>query len=297
MSSHARDLLFIFLTISFFVTLDIPFAQAQAQALNGQIEGSVFDPVSAPIANADVKATHIETGASRSTTSDANGIYRFHLLPLGTWRITASAPGFRQLARDGVKLEAGQTTTIDLKLQAGEVSESVTVTGDAPVTDTGKTDLGRVLDDREVHNIPLPTRNPYNFVILQANVTGRLGRGFNFPQANVNGFARRVNHQLEGNVNTQPGTAGARLMTMSEVYVGEIQIVTNGFAPEFGNTTGMIMNIITPSGTNEFSGSVAYLFRRPSFYSRPFFFSAARLPDNVTNNLTATVGGPIVKNR
>ena len=297
MTSLSRHLLFAAVAISLVLALPYSFVFAQSQALNGQIEGSVFEQARAAVANAEIRAIHIETGATRSTKSDANGVYRFPLLPLGSWRITADAAGFKQLVRDGVTLAAGQTTTVDLELEAGELSESVTVSGDAPIIDTGKTDLGRVMNSREVHNIPLPTRNPYNFVILQANVTGRPNRGFSFPQVNVNGFARRVNYQLEGNTNTQPDRAGVRLMAISEVFVSEIQIVTNAFAPEFGNTTGLVMNIITPSGTNEFTGSVGYLFRRPSFYARPFFFSAPKLPDNVTNNVMARVGGPILKNR
>ncbi len=297
MKSLVPHLLFATVVLGFVIASPEPSVLAQSQALNGQIEGSVFEQDRAAVINAEIKAIHIETGATRSTKSDANGVYRFPLLPLGSWRVTANATSFRQLVRDGVTLAAGQTTTVDFELEAGELLESVTISGDAPITDTGKTDLGRVMSDREVHNIPLPTRNPYNFVILQANVTGRPNTGFNFPQVNVNGFARRVNYQLEGNTNTQPDRAGVRLMTISEVYVSEIQIVTNGFAPEFGNTTGMIMNIITPSGTNEFTGSVGYIFRRPSFYARPFFFSAQKLPDNVTHDVIATVGGPIVKNR
>ncbi len=86
-------------------------------------------------------------------------------------------------------------------------------------------------------------------------------------------------------------------MQMSETYVSEVQLVTNGFAAEFGNTPGLIMNVVTPSGTNRFSGSVSYRFRRAEFYSRPFFFPATELPDNKADNYTAAVGGPILRDR
>ena len=80
--------------------------------------------------------------------------------------------------------------------------------------------------------------------------------------------------------------------------MSEIQLVTNGFAAEFGNTPGLIMNVVTPSGTNAIHGSVSYRFRRPSFYSRPFFYpSPDDLPENKTDNFTAAVGGPIIKDR
>ena len=87
-------------------------------------------------------------------------------------------------------------------------------------------------------------------------------------------------------------------MSISETYVTEIQLITNGFAAEFGNTVGMIVNVITPSGTNKFSGSIAYRFRIPSFYTRPFFYpSADDLPDNQARDLAMSVGGPIIKDR
>ena len=269
---------------------------AQSQALNGQIEGWITDQTGALVAEATVLATNVETGHQRSVLTKT-GFYRIPLLPLGIYRITVEAPHFRKLIREGITLVTGQSATVDLQLEPGEVQETVTISADAPVADPGKTDLGRVMNAREVHNVPLPTRNPLNFVILQANVTGRPNLGFNYPQININGFARRVYHQLDGNSNTRGDVAAARLLFISETYVQEVQLVTNGFAAEFGNTTGMIANMITPSGTNDLHGSALYFFRRPSFYARPFFFSAEKLPDNVTNNFAGTVGGPIIRDR
>ena len=172
-------------------------------------------------------------------------------------------------------MTTGQTATVDLYLPAGEVQEVVTVSSDTSVADAGKIDLGRVMNSREVQNLPLVSRNPYNFALLQANVTGRPSRGNPFPTVNANGYLRRINYQLDGNNNTQADRAGVRLMFISETFVNEVQLVTNGFAPEFGNTPGVIMNVVTPSGTNTTSGSVSYRFRRPSFYSRPFFYPSA----------------------
>ena len=136
-------------------------------------------------------------------TTDESGVYRFPLLPLGTYRITAEAANFKKLVREGITLTTGQTATVDLNLAAGEVQEVVTVSADTSVADAGKTDLGRVMNTREVQNLPLISRNPYNFALLQANVTGRPTRGFAFPTINVNGYLRRVNFLLDGNTNTQ----------------------------------------------------------------------------------------------
>ena len=270
---------------------------AQSQALNGQIEGTVLDQKSDAVPNASITVTNFETGATRTVTSDQSGVYRFPLLPLGTYRLTAAAAGFKKLVREGLTLTIGQIATVDLYLSAGEVQEVVTVSADTSIADAGKTDLGRVMNTREVQNLPLIPRNPYNFGFLHANVTGRPSRGFPFPNINANGYLRRVNFLIDGNTNTQGDRGSVRFMLVSDTYVDEIQLVTNGFAAEFGNTAGLILNIVTPSGTNRITGAVSYRFRRPSFYSRPFFFPASDLPDNNANNFTGTVGAPIIKDR
>ncbi len=276
----------------------MPSAVAQSQALNGQIEGTVSDENRAAISNAAVTVTNIETGATRTVTTDDSGVYRFPLLPLGTYRLTAEAAKFKKLVREGITLATGQTATIDLYLQTGEVREVVTVSSDSLVADAGKTDLGRVMNTREVQNLPLISRNPYNFALLQANVTGRPSRGFANPMFNANGYLRRINYLLDGNTNTEGTRGSLRFMLISDTYVSEVQLVTNGFAAEFGNTPGLIMNVVTPSGTNAFGGAVSYRLRRSSFYSRPFFFSSSEdVPDNKADNWTAAIGGPIIKDR
>jgi hypothetical protein len=297
MKEMALHLLICFIVTGIVLAASVSPAFSQSQALNGQIEGTVSDQNSAAVPNAIITATNIETGATRTVTTDESGVYRFPLLPLGTYRVTAEAANFKKLVRDGITLATGQTATHDLNLQAGEINDVVTISGDSSVADAGKTDLGRVMNTREVQNLPLITSNPYNFAFLQANVTGRPTRGFPFTTINANGYLRRANFLLDGNTNTQGDRGTLRFLLLSETYVSEVQLLTNGFAAEFGNTPGLIMNVVTPSGTNKISGSVNYRFRRPSFYSRPFSFSAPDLPDNKANIFTAAVGAPIIKDR
>ncbi len=298
MKNKSPHILVFLIIAGILLSASLPSTFAQSQALNGQIEGTVSDQSNAVVPNVVIIVTNIETGATRTVTTDESGVYRFPLLPLGTYRVTAEAANFKKLVREGIILTTGQTATVDLSLPAGEVREVVTSSSDTSVADAGKTDLGRVMNTREVQNLPLIPRNPYSFAFLQANVTGRPGRGFAFPNINANGYLRRVNFQLDGNTNTQGDRGSIRFLLISDTYVSEIQLVTNGFAAEFGNTPGLIMNVVTPSGTNKISGAVSYRFRRPSFYSRPFFYpSSANLPDNKTDNFTAAVGAPIIKDR
>jgi hypothetical protein len=275
-----------------------PSAFAQSQALNGQIEGTITDQNQAAVANAVITVTNIETGATRSVTTNESGVYRFPLLPLGTYRITAEAANFKKIVRDGITLSTGQTATVDLLLEPGEIRDVVTVSGDTSVADTGKTDLGRVMNTREVQNLPLVSRNPNNFALLQANVSGRRFPNFNFPTVNANGYARRINYQLDGNSNTQADRSGVPLIGVSETYVSEVQLVTNGFAAEFGNTPGLIINVVTPSGTNKIRGAVSYRLARTPFFARPFFYDSPNdLPKNNSDNLTARIGAPIIRDR
>lgn len=289
--------LFVFVCCVLFVGTTVEVA-AQSQALNGQIEGVVTDSNGAAVPNVTITATNIETGAIRTVISDSNGVYRVPLLPLGAYKVTAESANFKKLVREGITITTGQTATISLQLEPGGVQEVVTISADAPIADAAKIDVGRVMDSREVQNLPLISRNPYNFSLLQANVTGRPNAEFGVPRINANGYARRTNYQLDGNNNTQADRAGIRLMPISETFVQEVQLVTNGFAAEFGNTPGLIMNAVTPSGTNSIHGSASYRFRRTAFSSRPFNISPTAVkPETKVDNFTGAVGGPIIKDR
>ena len=273
-------------------------ANAQSQALNGQIEGVITDANDAAVSGASVTARNTQTGTERTAVSDAGGVYRFPLLPLGTYSITVEAANFKRLIRDGITLTAGQNATVNMVLEIGGLENTVTITSDAPIADAGKIDLGRVMNTREIQDLPLVSRNPYNFSLLQANVVGRPNTEFGVPRVSANGYARRTNFQLDGNANTQANSAGLRLVPISETFISEVQLVTNGFSAEFGNTPGLVMNNITPSGTNGFHGSASYRLRRTSMSSRPFNTSPLAIkPPTTVDDITAAIGGPIIKDR
>jgi len=274
-------------------------AFSQSQALDGQIEGFVYDQNGSAVPRATVIATNTSTGFVRNILTDEIGFYRMVLLPLGTYSVAVEAPNSMRAVREGVTVVTGQSTTIDFTLSPGEVVETVTVTADGPIADAGKTDLGRVMTNRETANLPLVSRNPLNFVLQQANVNGRPNRGFlQFPVLSANGFKSRVNYQLDGNTATHAGRAGVRLMVIPETFVKEVSLVSNAFAAEFGNTPGVIMNMVTPSATNSVDGSIAYLFRVPYFYTRPFGYSSPeKLQDSRVNDVAFRIGMPLVKDR
>ena len=273
-------------------------AAAQAQAANGNIEGIVRDTTDAPLPGVTVTVTNMDTGTARTSITNDEGVYRAILLPLGRYRIVAELQGFKTFEQQGITLSAGQTALINVQLGVGSVSETVSVTSESPVAQPGRIDLGRTIGENEIKNLPLVSRNPYNFAFLQANVTGFENNEFGVPRINANGTQMRTNYQIDGNTNTEKDRAGLRLLPVSEVLVREVKVITNGFAPEFGQTTGMVYNAITPSGTNRLDGSASFRFRRNDMSSRPFFLAPTALkPDTEVNDVTLTLGGPVVRDR
>jgi hypothetical protein len=293
--------MFRVLRVAFVAVLLLPGvapAFGQSQAANGTIEGTIRDSSAAALPGVNVTVSNVDTGDTRVVVTNERGGYRAPLLPLGRYRVTAELQGFKKFEQQGLSLSAGQTALIDVTLEVGNVSETVTVTRESPVAEPGKIDLGRTIGETEIKNLPLVSRNPYNFAFLQANVTGYENNEFGVPRINANGSQMHTNYQIDGNTNTEKDRAGLRLLPVSEVLVREVKVITNGFAPEFGQTTGMVYNAITPSGTNVVHGSASFRFKRNSMSSRPFFLASnIRKPDTEANDVTATLGGPIRKDR
>ena len=205
--------------------------------------------------------------------TNEKGLYRAPLLPLGTYRVVAELQGFKKFEQTDIQLSVGQTAVVNATLSVGTVSETITVSSaDIPALDIARIDIGHTMSDLEVHNLPLVARNPYNFALVQPGVTGIENVEFGVPRLAANGAAMRINYQIDGNTNTEKDRAGLRLLPMSEVMIQEVKVVTTGFAPEFGQTMGMVYNAVTPSGTNTFQGEGSYLFRRKPFSAFPFFF-------------------------
>lgn len=273
-------------------------AFAQSTAINATIEGTIIDDSGGVLPGVTVTITNIDTGDTRVVVTNASGLYRAPLLPLGTYRVQAELAGFRGHERTGINLRAGQTAVIDISLLVGAVAETITVTGDSPLVDLGKIEQGRTLTEVEMRTLPLTSRNPYNFALLQPGVVGFETQEFGVPRITSNGALMRVNYQIDGSNNTQKDRAGLRQMPMSEVMIREVKIVTTGYAPEFGQTMGLIYNAITPSGTNTYRGQGSYRFQRESFAAFPFFTqNRTSKPPTEVNLFTFDLGGPIVRDR
>jgi hypothetical protein len=272
---------------------------AQSAAINGQIEGTITDSSGSIVSNADVEIVNLDTGFKRAVKTDAAGFYRFVTLPLGNYEIHAKFTGFQDVTAKGVALTAGSTAVVNLTLVVGSAATIIEVGATGSVVEPGRTDLGFTLNTSAIINLPLVTRNTYNFILVQPNVSGHPQNTFGVPRKiNANGFAGRINYQMDGSNNTQSDRAGIRLMPISNTFLSEIQQVSNGFAPEFGNTVGTVFNAITKSGTNEIHGEGAYIFRRGPLNARPTLLTPGTAkPKGFLDSMYINSGGALKKDK
>lgn len=272
---------------------------AQTQAINGSIRGRITDPSSAPIPDATVEAHNTDTGYLRSVVTGADGYFVIPNLPLGPYTLTVKKEGFEVQRRAGIVLNAGTEAVIDTQLAVGATSTTVEVTGGAPVIEPSRVSTGRTIDYAEVDNLPLTSRNPYNFVLFQPGVSGHPNPELGVPRTvNTNGLDNRVQYQMDGMPDTESDQYGLRLFAISDSYVREVQTVSNSFAPEFGRTTGDIYNAITNSGTNTFHGEFYFIGRPPDSSARTILLPASQPSTSIDLHDYATnAGGPIKKNK
>ena len=161
----------------------------QASAINGEITGTVTDPSGAAISGATVQIANTDTGFKQSTKTADTGLYRFTVLPLGTYEIEVQAAGFGTTRRTGIVLSAGATATRDITVNVAGTTTMVDVSATAEITEPSRIDLGSTLDENMTRNLPLVSRNPYNFILFQPNVSGRANTEFGVPRKiNANGL-------------------------------------------------------------------------------------------------------------
>lgn len=271
---------------------------AQTQAINGSIRGRIVDQQDAAIAGADVKAENTATGFTRATTTSDDGYYLLPNLPIGMYTVTAGKAGFESVQRTQVALNAGTEAIVDTQLKVGSASVSVEVTGGAPILETSRINIGRTITHEEVDNLPLTSRNPYNFILFQPGVSGHPNAELGIPRTvNTNGLLDRINYQFDGMVDTQSDRYGLRLFPIANIYVQEVQTVANSFAPEFGLTSGNIYNVISGSGNNDFHGEFYYIGRPTDASARPILLGARPKPDLTLNDVAVNASGPLVKDK
>ena len=259
------------LTCCLFFTL-ITFAQSD----RGTITGAVSDPASAVVPNATVVAKNTESGTQYQTVTTATGAYTLASLPAGTYELSVEVAGFKKFTQQGIAVQVAQAARIDVILQVGATTESVTVSAAAPLLKTESAEQSYNINTDRMNALPLnfgargsgSVRNPYTFVVLTpgGNISGASTIRIN--GAPNNSFGIRVEGQ-EANNALQPGRPDEQQPSLEAVQ--EISVQTSNFSAEFGQVAGGLFNFTTKSGTNRFHGSAYEYFTNEALNAgRPY---------------------------
>ena len=261
------------------------------------LTGTVTDSTGAVLPGVTVIASNEATGNKFVGVTDERGIYRVPVR-IGTYQVTAELQGFSTASRPGVQILVGQTASLNLQLAPSTVQETVTVTGEAPLIDLKTSSLGGNIDARQVAELPVNGRNWMALALLapgsrtQAGATGTAAQ-IPLPDRN-GGEAREFQLNVDGQqVSADIGTGGQA--KFSQDSIAEFQFVANRFDATMGRSTGVQVNAITKSGSNNVSGLVRGNFRDSKFNA--FDPVLSRVVPVKNQQLSTTIGGPIIKDR
>ena len=273
---------------------------AAAQVATGTIVGIVQDGTGGVIASATVTITHLATGQTRTTQTNDQGEFNAQFMPLGTYSVKVVAAGFESKQITGITLQLDQTANLTFKLQVGSVSQSVEVTGDAPLVDTSTSSLGQVIDNHEVLSMPLNGRNPFQLGLLVGNTAPVTGVATNLPFVGGGGQFSSNDVLLNGiddNIFATAGNVGRQGIAIfpSVDAVQEFKVMTNNFSAEYGHAAGYIVAATIKAGGNQFHGTVFEFVRNSDFDANNYFSNRAGLPRTPfhQNQFGGVVGGPI----
>ena len=296
------------LLVLLFGCLSVAFASAQVSA---SLSGVVTDPSSAAVSGAEVTVKDVDTGISRSATTDQGGHFGLFALPVGLYEVRVKKDGFAEGIRTGIRLAVGQEATVDFSLHIGQVSEQIKVTEDAPVVNLTTQDISGLVGERQVKDLPLNGRsydllltlNP-GIVNFTAQKTGGIGvsnstTGNNFavsgnrPQQNLF-LLNGVEFTGAAENNMQPGGASQQLLGVDAIR--EFNVLRDSYGAEYGKRPGGQVIIVTDSGTNQLHGSV-YEFLRNSALDAPNYFDQGAPPPFQRNQFGGSLGGPVRRDK
>jgi hypothetical protein len=287
------------------VLFSLPAWQLSGQAITGTVVGTVRDPTGAVIQGAQITATNLATGITQSTVSGPQGNYTIPNLAPGSYKISAQSKGFATSVASNTSVQVQQTTRADFTLSPGQTTQQITVTSEAPLVQSTTSDLGAVIQSRQIEALPL---NGRLFEQLVTVVPGAVQSGWGDfaenpsaagaqspTQAVVNGLPWSGNYyMIDGIHDTEPLNAFISITPpLDSVY--SFKVETSNPNAEYGSFGGAIINLTTKSGTNNFHGEVFDFLRNDDLNARDFF-AQARSPYK-SNQFGGAFGGPIVKNK
>jgi hypothetical protein len=302
LSAYARIRATLF---ALWILLAALLAPAGAQTIRATLTGTILDSAGAVMPDVEVMVTHSATNISTTTRTNDAGVYAFTALHPGEYVVSVERPGFKRFVTSGIVLQIAQATRLDIPLEVGAVTEQVEVAAAAPLVRSASSELGQVIDYKQIQSLPLNGRLFQQLVTL---TPGAIPRGFadfaenpaaagarSFVHHSVNGMPwSGNNYLLDGVANNEPLNAFINVTPPLEA-IQEFKVQTNNPSAEFGVFGGAVVNLTIRSGTNQFSGSVFEYYRDDALNARNFF-AATKAPFS-SNQFGGTLGGPILRNK
>ena len=282
-------------------------AMALAQFESGTVLGTITDPANSPISGASVTLTNVRTGVALNAKTDSSGNYLFVNQRLGSYRVRAEMAGFKVSETAAFDLSVDARQRIDLKLEIGNVSDSVTVTDAASLLESDNSSRGQVINPREIVELPLNGRAYADLTLLVPGVAkSPLENGTDSSRDasfNVNGQRSELNNfMLDGIDNNAYGTSNQgfsnQVIQPNLDAVQQFKVETNNYSAEYGHAAGAVINATLKSGTNQFHGAL-WEYNRNTILNATGFFKptgGGTLPFN-QNQFGADIGGPVLKNK
>jgi hypothetical protein len=273
-----------------------------AQTFTAALTGTAKDPSGSPVPSARISIINKATNQRTEIVSSNDGSYAASQLQPGAYRVEVSAPGFKNLTRDGIVLQINQQAQLDFSLDVGDVSEKVEVKGDVSLLETESSSLGSVVDNNLITNLPMNTRNVYSLVFLTPGVTGSVNNTYGGTSYSVNGVRPSLMDTLIDGVSaaipTVNGFTGITVFPSIDA-VQEFKLQAQNYPSEYGRSLGSVMNIIFKSGANQIHGA-GFEFLRNSVLDSNNFFSnrnGTSLSSFKRNQFGGMVSGPIRKDK
>jgi Carboxypeptidase regulatory-like domain/TonB dependent receptor len=303
MKTHRKSVLLAAFVLVQALCCLLAFAQEETAALKGQIA----DHDGRMVAGVEVQALNTGTNVSYLTDTRETGLYNFPTLPPGTYKVTATKTGFKQGLRPAVELHVSDVINLNFSLQVGSVDQRAIVEGGAPLVETTSSEMGGLVNSKEIEDLPLNGRNYIDLSLLQAGVTDSLNttgtNGFGGMTGTVyssNGAPVISNNfLLDGTQITNQsdwGTASFAGTTLGVDGIQEYKVLTSTYDASYGMTMGSEMVIISKGGANQYHGDVFEYLRNSALNARNFF-DGATIPHLEKNNFGASFGGPIRKDK
>jgi len=273
---------------------------ASAQLSTASLSGSITDPTGAVVAHAKITLIQTETNFTRIATSKADGTYHEEFLPVGSYKILVSAANFKTLERSGIVLAVMQDATLNLTLDIGTQSETVSVTADVPLVNLSDSTLGQTISNEEIDNLPLVNRNVDRLLQLVPGVQSvQTINNLGYQEIKVlangstDGFVGQVSYYLDGGLN-MTGLRNSGNQVPDPDAVSQFNVVTNDYSAQLGRYSSAVVSIVTKNGSNQFHGSAFEFFRDRNFNAigHNSGANATKNPYN-QHRFGATLGGPI----